>query len=336
MINIITWLEDNSYAEDLSAFCAGENIRIAANIFAGTEDFLQKFDELDVNIDVMVVCDSVLQVADKRSFFDNVRAIEPNIRIVIMFPGYRNQYIEDQITEYKNLYGVSDIIYEGRGLDMDYFAEVVKKGYIYDYDLNVFDEQEEAIRPAIKKTDCVTVGVMGLTSGAGVTNMVISAAEYISMSENLPVRAVDLSGTGNLRFTAKNKKITYIVHPNIDFDRLKKASRAVVIDFGAPYNISPKGRLISRNGCYSEDKIALMRSCDLKIFMCLSDDWHSGKLKYLLNERSWKKAINGSCLFLVDNAEKIQGRYPKIEIYGRNEQVIPDSLSRLFAAEGGD
>ena len=82
---------------------------VVSNTFAGTEDFLQKFDELDVNIDVLVACDSVLHDADKRSFFDNIRTIEPNIRIVIMFPGYRNQYIEDQITEYKNLYGVSDM-----------------------------------------------------------------------------------------------------------------------------------------------------------------------------------------------------------------------------------
>ena len=113
MIHIVTWLENRQYREELSAVCAGNGIRIVADEFENPEEFLAAFDRIDENIDVLAVSDSLLRQTDKKSFFENVRMSEPNIRIIIVFPGYRNQYIEEQIAEYKTVYGISDIIYEG-------------------------------------------------------------------------------------------------------------------------------------------------------------------------------------------------------------------------------
>lgn len=335
MINIVTWLKDNQYQNDLSVACAGNNICIVADEFENAEIFLNEFDRLDVNIDVLILSDDLLHDVDKKQFFENVRLSEPNIRIVIVFPGYRNQYIEEQISEYKNVYGISDIIYEGRQLDSDSCVEVIKKGYIYDYEVNVYDEPEEKVKPLSPKPKCIMIGVMGLTHGCGVTNMTINIANYISLAEGCTVKAVDFSGTGNLRF-ADGKKVTYIVHSDIDIARLQKSSRVIVFDFGTPFQISAKGKNLSGCDEHDAEKIKLFRECDLKICMCYADSWHIGKMKYLLNDRQWKRTLDSSYLFLLDSVpDKFKARHSRIKIYGRNDKAVSEHIAGLFAGKGG-
>ena len=92
MINIVTWLDNNKYRDELSAVCAGNGIRIVADEFEDIRDFFEKFEALDANVDVLVIGNGNIENADKMSFFEDVRLTEPNLRIVIVFPGYRNQY----------------------------------------------------------------------------------------------------------------------------------------------------------------------------------------------------------------------------------------------------
>ncbi len=334
MINVVTWLDSNKYRNEISAVCAGNGIRIVADEFKDAQDFLMTFDSIDANIDVLVIANSNLENVDKKSFFEDVCVTEPNLRIVIVFPGYRNQYIEEQISEYKAL-GIYEIIYEGQRLDENYLADVIKKGYIYDYEINVYDESEEVPKPLSPKPKCITIGVMGLTRGCGVTNMAINIADYIALAEECAVKAIDLSGTGNLRF-AKGKKVTFIVHSNIDIPRLQKTSRAIIYDFGTPYNISSKGKLLSNNENFNEMDIELFKSCDLKFCMCFADSWHIGKLKYLLNDKAWKRSIDKSYVFLLDKVpDKMRLGHPKVNIYGRNDKAMLRHIEELFSAKGG-
>ncbi len=328
MINIVTWLDNTKYNEELSTVCAGNGIRIVADTFKNPQDFLRKFDEIDTNIDVLVLGNGNLEGLDKHSFFEDVCVTEPNLRIIIVFPGYRNQYVEPQITEYKSL-GIFDVIYEGQKIDEDSFVDVIKSGYIYDYDINVYDEPSERVAHTPQK--CVSIGVLGLTHGCGVTNMTINLANYISLTEDCSVRAIDLSDTGNLRF-AKGKKAAFIVHSGIDIARLERTSRAIVYDFGTPFNITSKGRLASHNSCHSDKSIELFKKCDLKICMCYSDSWHIGKLKYLLNDRAWKKSIDKTYIFLLDSMpDKLRLGRAKINIYTRNDEAVQDCIDELFA-----
>ena len=327
MINIVTWLKDNKYREKLSMACARNNIRIVADEFENLSAFLSAFDEIDINIDVLVVSHEMLAETDIKEFLEKVKENEPNLRVVIVFPGYRNQYIEQQIKEYTE-FGISDIIYEGQHLDEECFVEVVRKGYIYDYDVNVYDEPEE--KPVVKEEPkkCVTVGVMGITHGTGVTNMVVNIANYISLSEECSVKAVDYSGTGNLRF-AKGRKVTYIVHADVDISKLKKSSRAIVYDFGTPYNISAKGKLL--NGSLSDELLKLFQECDLKILMSFSDIWHLGKIKFFLNNRQWRKKLDKSYLFLFDTIDdRFKTKHSKLNIYNRNDREIQKRISHLL------
>lgn len=334
MINVVTWIDDDKYRPELSAVCAGKGIRIIANEFTNHMDFLRRFDAIDANVDVLVISHTKIENIDKKRFFEEVCVTEPNIRIVIVFPGYRNEYIEAQITEYKEL-GIFEIIYEGQRLDSDYFVEVIKKGYIYDYEVNVYDEKDEKIKTFKKKSDCVTIGIMGATHGCGVTNMAISIAEYISFSENCNVKVIDFSGTGSLRF-ARSKKVTFIVHSDIDIDRIKRTSRIVIIDFGTPLDLSAKGRLLGRNGCYSDERMNLFKNCNLKVCMCFADDWHIGKLKYFLNDKEWRSEINNSYLFLLDSVPKgFRSKHSRVNIYGRNETAVSDTIAELLVSAGG-
>lgn len=327
MINIVTWLKDNKYREKLSMACARNNIRIVADEFENLSAFLSAFDEIDINIDVLVVSHEMLAETDIKEFLEKVKENEPNLRVVIVFPGYRNQYIEQQIKEYTE-FGISDIIYEGQHLDEECFVEVVRKGYIYDYDVNVYDEPEEksALKEEPKK--CITIGVMGITHGTGVTNMVVNIANYISLSEECSVKAVDYSGTGNLRF-AKGRKVTYIVHADVDISKLKKSSRAIVYDFGTPYNISAKGKLL--NGSLSDELLKLFQECDLKILMSFSDIWHLGKIKFFLNNRQWRKKLDKSYLLLFDKVDdRYKTKHSKLNIYNRNDREIQKRISHLL------
>lgn len=99
MINVVIWLGKIKYSADLAIVFARNNIRIVDENFENTDDFIDRFDSLDANVDVLVIADALLLGADRKKLFQRIRQIEPNIRIVIVFPGYRNQYIEDQISE---------------------------------------------------------------------------------------------------------------------------------------------------------------------------------------------------------------------------------------------
>ncbi|MBQ2708581.1 MAG: hypothetical protein IJF67_09970, partial [Clostridia bacterium] len=206
MVNVILWLGGKIDAE-LAMHFARHDIRIVDEGFESAEDFASRFDALDANVDVLVIADNQLAPADRTALFARIRESEPNIRIVIIFPGHRSQYIDEQIAEYRDC----DIIYEGNGLDADYFADVIRKGYI----------EESAPDEPVSRN--ISVGILGLTRGCGVTSMTVAIAEHLA--QNCRVKAIDLTGTASLRF-AKSRGVTYITHTNIDIPRIKATSRA--------------------------------------------------------------------------------------------------------------
>ena len=54
-----------------------------------------------------------------------------------------------------------------------------------------------------------------------------------------------------------------------------------MIDFGAPFELSPKGKLLATSPHWSGEHPRLLGECDLKLIMGFADRWHIGKLKYL-------------------------------------------------------
>jgi len=305
MVNVVLWLGGRIDAE-LAMHFARHDIRIVDEKFENAEDFASRFDELDANVDVLVIADNQLASADRNALFARIRESEPNIRIVIIFPGHRSQYIDEQIAEYRDC----DIIYEGNGLDADYFAGVIRKGYI------------DETAPDESASPNISVGILGLTHGCGVTSMTVAIAEHIA--QNCRVKAIDLTGTASLRF-AKSRGVTYITHANIDIPRIKATSRAVVIDFGAPFELSPKGKLLATSLHWGDERLKLFRECDLKLVMGFADHWHIGKLKYLRQLRT-----DDSWLILLDRLPKA----PRgCTILTRNDRAIFDRIDSLMGGE---
>ena len=305
MVNVVLWLGGRIDAE-LAMHFARHDIRIVDEGFESAEDFVSRFDALDANVDVLVIADNQLASADRTALFARIRESEPNIRIVIIFPGHRSQYIDEQIAEYRDC----DIIYEGNGLNADYFADVIRKGYI---------EETSPDEPASPN---ISVGILGLTHGCGVTSMTVAIAEHIA--QNCRVKAIDLTGTASLHF-AKSRGVTYITHANIDIPRIKATSRAVVIDFGAPCELSPKGKLLATSLHWGDERMKLLRECDLKLVMCFADRWHIGKLRYLR-----RIGVDDSWLILLDRLPKA----PRgCKILTRDDRAIFDRLDSLMGGE---
>ncbi len=326
MIHVVTLFGDQHKQDILEVECARQNIRFVREDFQSAEEFLEGFSAIDTTVDVVILGETRMETYEKSELFDTIRIAEPNIRIIILFPGYRNQYIEEQIREYKEVYGISDILYEGAGIDAAYFAEVMKKGFLYDCQVNAYDEPEET-PPQPKENKCVKIGIIGLTHGCGVTNMAVAISNYVALSQDMPVKVVDFTETGSLRF-AKGKKVTYLVHAGIDVERVCRTSGAVIFDFGAPFLLTPKGKLITTEPSFTLGRETCFKGCDLKICMGFSDPWHVGKVKYFWHEKRWKKEVDDSWIFLFDTLpEKLKTKYA---VYARNDKEIEARIDRLL------
>ena len=328
MIHAVTLFGDQKKQDLLELECIRANIRFVRKDFNSAEELLQEFETIDTTVDAAVISELQMDQTDKAEVIENLRTAEPNIRIIILFPGYRNQYIEDQIREYKEKFGITDILYEGNGIEAVYLAEAIRKDFLYGSEVNAYDEPREIAKQPEQKS-CIQIGILGLTHGCGVTNMAVAVSSYIALSRNIPVKAIDYSGTGDLRF-AKSKKVTYLVHSGIDIERILRTSSAAVFDFGAPFTISSKGKLLLTDSEFTQKQAELFQNCDLKICMCFADPWHIGKLKYFLYDKQWKKAMDDSWLFLADSIpekQKVRG----ICLYTRNDEVVEEKISRLFS-----
>ena len=68
MINVVTWLDDAKYKNELATACAGNDIRIVASKFNTPAEFLQEFDAIDTHIDVLVISNSKIDKIDRKAF----------------------------------------------------------------------------------------------------------------------------------------------------------------------------------------------------------------------------------------------------------------------------
>ena len=79
MINVVIWLGKIKYSADLAIVFARNNIRIVDENFENTDDFIDRFDSLDANVDVLVIADALLLGADRKKLFQRIRQCIPGI-----------------------------------------------------------------------------------------------------------------------------------------------------------------------------------------------------------------------------------------------------------------
>lgn len=108
---------------------ARKDIRIIGDGFNSADDFLAHISSIEDTVDVIVIAEQVMQSFNRASLLHKLKDKFPTGRIVIIFQGYRNHYTSLQTAEYKNSYGITDIIFEGIGLSDEYLADVIRKRY---------------------------------------------------------------------------------------------------------------------------------------------------------------------------------------------------------------
>lgn len=123
------WLGSTKCPNELAMVFARKDIRIVGDGFNDADDFFTYISSIEGTIDVIVIAEKILRSYDRTSILCRLKAHFPNSRIVLIFQGYRNHYTSLQTAEYKDVYGITDIIFEGIGLSGEYLADVIRKKY---------------------------------------------------------------------------------------------------------------------------------------------------------------------------------------------------------------
>lgn len=175
-----------------------------------------------------------------------------------------------------------------------------------------------------KPTGKYIIGIFNAAHGAGATTACINLAKYFALHGYI-TKLVDLSGTDALELVEiKNVEIGI---GSRDLDYFKRESNALIIDFGTPYDITPKGDNFKINYGYSPENIREFNKCNIKIIMGFSDRWNIGKIKFFLNNEQWREVINDSYIFLVaGDGKKLKSEYPNINIMNRDDDYKDEIL----------
>lgn len=175
-----------------------------------------------------------------------------------------------------------------------------------------------------KPTGKYIIGIFNAAHGAGATTACINLAKYFVLHGYI-TKLVDLSGTDALELV--EIKDVEIGIGSRDLDYFKRESNALIIDFGTPYDITPKGDNFKINYGYSPENIREFNKCNIKIIMGFSDRWNIGKIKFFLNNEQWREVINDSYIFLVaGDGKKLKSEYPDINIMNRDDDYKDEIL----------
>jgi len=168
------------------------------------------------------------------------------------------------------------------------------------------------------------IGIFNVTHGAGATTACINLAKYFSLHGYI-TKVVDMSGTDALSLV-EIKDVEIGIGPR-ELDYFKRESNALIMDFGTPYDITPKGDNFKISYGYSPEYIREFNKCNLKIIMGFSDKWNIGKIRFFLNNEQWREVIDDSFIFLVaGNCKKLKSEYPDINIMNRDDDYKDEIL----------
>lgn len=172
-----------------------------------------------------------------------------------------------------------------------------------------------------------TIGIFNVTHGAGATTASINLAKYFSLHGYI-TKLVDLTGTEALSLI-DIKDVEIGIGPK-ELDYFKRESNALIMDFGTPYDITPKGDNFKISFGYSPENIREINKCNIKIILGFSDKWNVGKIKFFLNNEQWREVIDNSFVFLVaGSAKKLKSEYPDINIMNRDDDYKDEILQVL-------
>lgn len=337
MIKVITYLGAQQVQDGIYKKAKGYGIEFVCEDCENPIMMLSMIEQYKDLTDVIIVNNSILHSQDIESLLCEIRKVSKNIRIILILNGKRSQYIPKQLEEYKSTYCLFDIIFENNGIDTNMLISVMQKGKLTENELiinnpKMYDKEKFVIGKNVDEHICNTIAIFGTTHGAGVSSMVITLAEYFALAGNV-TKAVDLTGTSALSFAKKGKAI-YLTEKRQDLEEIKSTSEFVIYDFGVPFDISPKGDLLSVNKDYTPAMITELKCCELKVAMGFLGECQLNKVKYFWNDRTWMKLIGNDYVFLFDDEpRKVIKGYDHINMLSRNDMAFADAVTKVFMRE---
>ncbi len=175
------------------------------------------------------------------------------------------------------------------------------------------------------------IGVFNTSRGAGATTVATTLAQYFAL-HGFETRLADLSGSNALELVKINGvKIGYGIEC---LDVFKRASGILVIDFGAPYEITPRGDSFKISNGYASQNIREINKCNIKVVLGFSDVWNIGKLKFFFENEQWSEFIDDSYLFLTSGSDKkLKSEYPQFNIIRRDDDYKEQILNTIYEEE---
>ena len=172
---------------------------------------------------------------------------------------------------------------------------------------------------------------MNITHGAGATTTALTVAKFFAI-QNFKTALSELSGNKDLEHVLL-KDITYL-ESLTDVEMTKEQYNITVIDFGTPYKINKDGTVFKVEESYPIQHMKQFLCCNIKLIMCLDDDWHIGKLRFMTENESWLKQLDQSFLFLVpEGTDKIKRMYPMLNVFARNNSEYREQILEEFRKE---
>lgn len=182
---------------------------------------------------------------------------------------------------------------------------------------------------------CLSIAVFGVTHGAGVTNMVTTLAEFLSLSGKRVI-ALNLSGGTEFQYVKgkaeyKDMRLTEAGGDGIiSGQTYGKDYDIVLIDLGTPFMVDTAGQFCGISSGYPYKNVELLKTCSLKIVMALSDAWHINKAEYFITDDKWKGIVSNDYIFLFDKEPPLKNKYSNINMFNRNSQSFADEIAELF------
>lgn len=324
---------------------------------------VDKVEEHYKETDVVIIASNAVNMENFNQLTAEIREKESRMNIILILNGNKEQYLESQLSEYKH--NRINIIYDDNGFDTSSLVDLVKPGKLkkkehatvtsWDIDKipasgenavqqvkrsikkigkNSIGEKkaeekntEEKIIPkdSFSKPKCkYTIGVFAVTHGAGATTVCINLAKYFSF-HNYDTKLIDLSGNNALELV-KLKSVDIGIGCE-ELSNFKRDSNILIIDFGTPYDLTPKGDNFKITSGYSPEYIREITKCNIKIILGFSDVWNIGKLKFFLNNEQWKEMIDDSFIFIIaGDDKKLKSEYPNVNIMNREDNYRDDIL----------
>ncbi len=371
MIGVLTMFGEIDLQSVLKKlFMNNDLIFIAENCITDVQ-LLDKVAEHNKETDVVIMAAAAMNMEAFPDTVNEIRNIDAKMRIVLILNGNSTQYVESQLIEYEML--KIDVIFDDDGFDTQDLVDVVKKGKLSRHELKD-TKKETPVKEfkqvsRFKKTDDkkeikddntpeveesevskppdtekrieaesfgkpkgkFTIAVFNVSRGSGATTAVASMAQYFAM-HGYDTKVADLSGTG--AFELVKIKDVEIGIGNGCLNDFKRESNILIIDFGTPYDITPKGDNFKISYGYMPEYIREINKCTIKVIMGFSDVWNVGKIKFLLNNEQWKEIIDDSYIFLTSgDSKKLKSEYPDINIMCRDDDYKEEILDTLREEE---